>query len=538
MTATLVAGSTTAEKAPAVAAPAPAAEPARPVSAPAPAAPVNGARVELREPPRAAPMLPPAEDSLLLPPHRPPALGEAPSSPSVNGVSAQPTGRSRSPLPPAPATHDGGSLPLPPGAARAAEIEPAVPVHISEPPPALFSEPPPARFSEPPPGRAGAPAGLPVAVPISSLFAAGGALIAMVVGAFFVGRHSALPTRLVARPIFHLVPLVARAALPPPLKPCWVAKQPVMWAPRISKSIPFDMLATPAGTLQVGYAREESDAVGLEVTPSTGDVKVRFTQKGSEPIERVIPTGAEFKVSPAAGIGGFTSLLHVLGASSFVVGVKASALSLADRPDAQATALWPLAGDDVPAALRVLGAGDKGYNLTFRRDGVVWGGFLDPARKPVGALVKVPGSGGAVGKPSSGWNRSELAVIFADKPEGGERWEIRVGRAPTGTIPAATRVVPLPGGGPGGDAFAPDIAGLPDGRWLMIWTEGAAGSRAVRAQTFSPDLTPLGDPIALSPPAGNFGQGGIGIAQGYAAAVFLSKGSLGFELWGSILQCG
>jgi hypothetical protein len=377
-----------------------------------------------------------------------------------------------------------------------------------------------------------------VAVPLSSLFAAGGALIAMVVGAFFVGRQSAQPTRLVARPLFHMVPLVARAALPPPLKPCWVAKQPAMWAPRVSKSIPFDMIATATGTLAIGYAREESDAVGLEVTPASGDVKVRFTLKAGEPIERVIPTGKEFKVSPAAGIGGFTSLLHVPAASPFVVGVKGGALSVADKPEGQTAALWPLTGGEAPAALRAQALGDKGYGLTFRRDGFVWGGVVDGARKPVGALVKVPGSGGSVGKPSSGWNRSELAVIFADKPEGGDRWEIRVGRAPTGTVPSATQVVPLPGGGPGGDAFAPDIAGLPDGRWLMIWTEGASGSRAVRAQTFGPDLTPLGDPIALSPPAGNFGQGGIGIAGGYAAAVFLSKGSLGFELWGSILQCG
>jgi hypothetical protein len=99
-------------------------------------------------------------------------------------------------------------------------------------------------------------------------------------------------------------------------------------------------------------------------------------------------------------------------------------------------------------------------------------------------------------------------------------------------------VIPLPKGGPGGDAFAPDIAGLPDGRWLMIWTEGPAGSRAIRAQTLAFDFTPLGDPIALSPPAGNFGQGVLGVVENYAGAVFLSKGSTSYELWGSILQCG
>jgi hypothetical protein len=550
VTATLVAGSPAPDKpasqaaTPASAKASPAAA-AAPVSAVSPAAtatasPTNGAHVA--RPPSSPGMAepPPQAASHDLPPQRPPAPADA----GANGAEPAPARRSRASLPPAPASHDGTDFPLPPVMPRGAplpsfELEPTE--QPSEPPPPQRSEPPPA-VSEPPPARSRSrdadARGLPVTVPISSLFGAGGALIAMVVAAFFAGRHSAQPTRLVARPVFHLVPLVAKAAIPPAPKPCWVSRQPVMWAPRISKSIPFDMVATATGTLAIGYAREESDAVGLEVTPSSGDVKVRFTQKGTEPIERVIPTGSEFKVSPASGVGGFGSLLHVPGSSPFVVGVKGGALSVADRADAQAAALWPLAGDDAPSALRVQAAGSKGYGVTFRRDGAVWGGWLDAARKGVGGLIKVSGSGGAVGKPSSGFNQHELAVIFADKPEGGDHWEIRVGRAPAGQIPSATQVVPLPKGGPGGDAFAPDIAGLPDGRWLMIWTEGAAGSRAVRAQTFAPDLSPLGDPIALSPPAGNFGQGGIGIAEGYAAAVFLSKGSLGFELWGSILQCG
>ena len=54
----------------------------------------------------------------------------------------------------------------------------------------------------------------------------------------------------------------------------------------------------------------------------------------------------------------------------------------------------------------------------------------------------------------------------------------------------------------------------------------------------NPDFSPLGDPIALSPPAGNFGQGVIGVAGAYAATVFLSKGPSSYELWGAVLQCG
>ena len=58
---------------------------------------------------------------------------------------------------------------------------------------------------------------------------------------------------------------------------------------------------------------------------------------------------------------------------------------------------------------------------------------------------------------------------------------------------------------------------------------GRLGSRAIRAQTLEADFTPLGNPIALSPPAGNFGQGVLGVVSGYAAAVFLSKGASSYE---------
>jgi hypothetical protein len=131
-----------------------------------------------------------------------------------------------------------------------------------------------------------------------------------------------------------------------------------------------------------------------------------------------------------------------------------------------------------------------------------------------------------------------MAVVFADRPKNDGTWEIRVGRSSGAGVPTSTVVVPLPKGGPGGDAFAPDITGLPDGRWLLVWTEGPAGSRAMRALTLAPDLTPIGDAIALSPPAGNFGQGVLGVVGDYAAAVFLQKGRATYELWGAILKCG
>ncbi|WP_433929646.1 GYF domain-containing protein [Sorangium cellulosum] len=388
----------------------------------------------------------------------------------------------------------------------------------------------------------GKPFSAAVPVPVSSLVGLGGVALLMSIVAFFAGRHSVASTRSApvgtARAALGAAQDAARAAIPAPPKPCWVARQPQQWAPLVAKSIPFEVTATKGGKLVVGYAQSSLEAVGLEIDPATGERNERFSNREAADIVSISPVEDSFTVLTAAQQA-IRSPVNVPGPSPFVVGLADGAVVAADNPAAAPRTLWPVQGDEPLEAPRAIAAGSRGHAVAFRREKAVWAGWLDAERKPVGELGRVAGSGGAVGKPSLGWNERDLAVVFADRPADG-RWEIRAGQAPAGTIPTSTQVIPLPSGGPGGDAFAPDIAGLSDGRWLLVWTEGPPGSRAMRAQTLSSSLAPIGDPIALSPPAGNFGQGVLGVAprSGYVGVVFLSKPAASYELWGVILQCG
>ncbi|HTN86305.1 MAG TPA: hypothetical protein VL242_21545, partial [Sorangium sp.] len=416
--------------------------------------------------------------------------------------------------------------------------------------PALDPRAPSARRAEPP--RAGAqssrahgggkPLSTAVSVQVSSLVGIGGAAVLMSVVAFFAGRHSVAATRSApvgtARPALAAAQDVARAAIPVPPKPCWVARQPQQWAPLVAKSIPFEVTATKGGKLAVGYAKSSMEAVGLEIDPATGERSERFSNREAADIVSISPAEDSFTVLTAAQQA-IRSPVNVPGPRPFVVGLAEGAVVAADNPGAAPLSLWPVQGDEPLEAPRAIAAGSRGYAVAFRREKAVWAGWLDAERKPLGDLTRIAGSGGAVGKPSLGWNERALAVVFADRPADG-RWEIRAGQAAPGTLPGSTQVIPLPSGGPGGDAFAPDIAGLADGRWLLVWTEGPPGSRAMRAQTLASDLSPIGDPIALSPPAGNFGQGVLGVVarSGYVGVVFLSKPAASYELWGVILQCG
>ena len=85
--------------------------------------------------------------------------------------------------------------------------------------------------------------------------------------------------------------------------------------------------------------------------------------------------------------------------------------------------------------------------------------------------------------------------------------------------------------------MSPTAASLNGGRYLIQWTEGEAGSRVVRALTLSSDFSPLGEPITLSPPSDNAGQGVLWARGAHAVALFFVRAEKVHELWGATLRC-
>ncbi len=397
-----------------------------------------------------------------------------------------------------------------------------------------------------PPGKVGDP----IVVPMSSLFGAGAMLIAMAVMAFFVGRCSVVPgpSSGPVRVAFAATPRLARASLPTPPKPCWMAKQPVRWAPVVLQSVPVDVAPSASG-VTVAYARDAHEPATVDVSFATGAFDDKAADKREGDLVRVFAPrdGAGLLATTKSDAGPLAPYVYATGANPFVIGLAgrgtaSPAVAAADKPDGTPVTLWtvPALEDDKGLeAARVLASGPSSYALVFRRSGGILAGYIGEGKKPDGLLSVVAGSGGSVGRPALGVGKREISIVFGDRQNNDAPWEIRVGHAPLGKMPRDTMVVPLPKGGPGGDAFAPDVAGTSDGRWVLVWTEGKSGAYAVRAQTFGADWKPLGDPIAISPPAGNFGQAVVGVAGNYVTTMFLSRASSGsYELWGAVLQCG
>lgn len=332
------------------------------------------------------------------------------------------------------------------------------------------------------------------------------------------------------------------SSAPEEVKPCWVARQPTKWAPSATKYVPISMEPIE-GSMSFGFGLDETEAAGIVVEPKSGKFEQKFNQKldakEKAKISRVVPM-------PSREGGYFISKkgerdwMPILGADPFFLAFTKESVGWADSDEKEPAQIFSLPGEGDVSSQRVLDEGTSGYFVSFLKGNVVLGGYFDKQKNGIGALSPIPGSSETAkqGKPKSGFNGEETAVIFAERadPKAGP-WTVRLGHAKAGTVPTTTEVLTFPDGGPGGDVFAPDIVGLPDGRWLVMWTEGDEKS-AIRALTYSKDFQPIGDPIALSPP-GDFGQAVLGNAAGYTIVAFFQRNAQGdFELWGAVLKCG
>jgi len=205
--------------------------------------------------------------------------------------------------------------------------------------------------------------------------------------------------------------------------------------------------------------------------------------------------------------------------------------------------LWSLGGSPTVDALRgtVDGSGDPTIGVAFRNAGAVWTGTIGGTGglAPVGPLSHIDGLGTTIGSPAVAISSSVVMVAWADRASNDAPWKLRWTHFSAGSAPEAPADFVPPEGGKGPPYMSPALATLPGGRFLLVWTEGAASGHVVRAQTLSLEGARLGPPLELSPDAANAGQAQAAIGEGGNGVVaFLQSSGKTFSVAATAIHCG
>jgi hypothetical protein len=316
----------------------------------------------------------------------------------------------------------------------------------------------------------------------------------------------------------------------------------VLPAARIASSIersvtPYAVKIANEAGVALGIAASKTKGVGLRIDPNTLDVLPAFEEEGKEAVRGVAPltrSGALtfFVDRDDSALGSAHTVDEI---PPFTLGVTDAGFS---RVNAGNTSLvWPLARDAKITEPRSAPVGDLGYGVTFRRggqSGAVLLGFVGSDGSKKSELSEIPGAPKFVGTPVIAGGAAGALVAFAgrDTPDGA--WKLFVSRSAPGAAPSPARaLVSASGAG----AISPTLAALPEGRWLVQWTEGTSGQYHVHVQSFGSDLNAIGPGVLVSPKGANAGQGSLVTFPGGAAALFILTTAGHDELWGATLGC-
>ncbi|HVU03569.1 MAG TPA: hypothetical protein VHE30_17540 [Polyangiaceae bacterium] len=307
--------------------------------------------------------------------------------------------------------------------------------------------------------------------------------------------------------------------------------------------VPLVVATAPGGEqAAVGFAAAKERAIGITVEPDSLAVTRAFEQTASGTTTLgVIPLthgpALAFAVDRSDAKLQFSRTVDA--EKRFTIGVLPD--GFARQMGQKFSVIWPgKSNKPTITTPRVATVPGVGHAVTFRhggQEGKVLVGWLTDAGDKLTNLKAVNTEATILGTPTVSASDSNVLVTFAAKlsPSDGFRAELALG--PKGGLPEKSTPMVVPPGGPGGEAISPSSEALPGGRFVLQWTEGSAGNRAVRAQMLSATLEPMGEPITLSAPEQNAGQGALWVHGERALALFLVKKESSHELWGASLKC-
>jgi len=369
---------------------------------------------------------------------------------------------------------------------------------------------------------------------VMALSAISGALLVAVVGLAITRSHD----KTAAPELPASVSLALPAPAPTPLAGCKLALPAARIFANVERSVPPYAAQLPnENQLALGFAATKTKGVGLRLSPDTLDISQAFEEEGKDAVRGVVPLthSGSLAFFVDRDDSALRSAHTVDEIPPFTLGVSDAGFS---RVVAGSTSLvWPLEASVKITEPRSAPLADFGYGVTFRRggqSGSVLLGFVasDGAKKS--ELGEIPNAPKLLGTPVIAGSVAGALVAFAGRDAPDAPWQLFVSLTKPGAAPSPARAL-ITGGG--GGAISPTLSALAADRWLVQWTEGSSGQYQVHVQSFSADLSPIGQGVLVSPKGANAGQGSLSSIPGTVTSLFILTTAGHDELWGATLTC-
>lgn len=304
------------------------------------------------------------------------------------------------------------------------------------------------------------------------------------------------------------------------------------------------LLHLPGSTsVALGYAQSHKHATGGLLDLDRLVFKRSFGNSNERQIFSVTPLGADgslgFHVERMGALVAFGRALDTLPPRR--VGMNDEGLVLGPL-DQRSEKVWELPVGTL-ISVPEIAAHSQGFTLATRAGrslGQLRLGLLSASGAPLSPLQEIAEPEWDYGRPAlaSGPAQTALAVAARNDPERGH--SMWVGRASNGQLPLELSRLDLLGSVEV-ELFAPALAALPDGGFVLMWSQGAGWERQVWVQRLSAALLPLGPPFAVTTPDPTLGGSVAGaiewLGERLVAFYFLRREG-GHSLWAATLHCG
>jgi hypothetical protein len=369
---------------------------------------------------------------------------------------------------------------------------------------------------------------------VMALSAISGALLVAVISLAVTRGHGKAMAPDVSAGVSSALP----APAPLPAAGCKLALPAARIFANVERSVPpYAAKLANENQLVLGLAATKTKGVGLRLNPDTLDVNQVFEEEGKDAVRGVVPLthSGSLAFFVDRDDSALRSAHTVDEIPPFTLGVSDAGFS---RVVAGSTSLvWPLEASVKITEPRSAPLADFGYGVTFRRggqSGSVLLGFVASDGSKKSELGEIPNAPKLLGTPVIAGSAAGALVAFAGRDAPDAPWQLFVSLSKPGAAPSPARALLT---GSGGGAISPTLSALAADRWLVQWTEGSSGQYQVRVQSFSAELSPIGQGVLVSPKGANAGQGSLSSIAGAVASLFILTTAGHDELWGATLAC-